>query len=204
MQCKSGKRSFETENDALAVEKSNRERFNTEVQYPYKCEDCTSFHLTSLPPGTGTMGRIDFSRAANGIVRQGQGGKIHVAPSIESKIHELYAKSPNALAVSREVSLPYCVVRRILGLKTIPREGNNPRVPKTIESIEERKAELRRQLASLDDQERQFREQNELKVVVEGAVTVIQKGHESLHLFAADVNALVEKLMDKLTEGAAA
>jgi hypothetical protein len=202
--CKSGKRSFETEHNALATEKSNREKFNNETQYAYQCEECGAYHLTSLAPGEGRTARVNYAEAGNLITGGGRGRKFVLASSIEAKIHELYAKNVNALAISREVSLPYCTVRRVLGIVPKAREGNSPRVPKNIDSIEQRKADLRRQLEMLDAEEKRFREQNELRVVVEGAVTVIKKGHESLHLFDSDVNDLFEKLMDKLTAGAAA
>lgn len=55
---KTGKRSFETEQQALEFEERNREQYGNPHQYAYACEDCPSWHLSSSPPGNNRIAQV--------------------------------------------------------------------------------------------------------------------------------------------------
>lgn len=69
----SGKRSFPSEQEALDFEKRNREEYGRPQQYVYKCEDCPDVHLTSQPPGTGTIAQVNYATA--GVPETSRGRK---------------------------------------------------------------------------------------------------------------------------------
>ena len=53
--CRSQKKSFATEQEAVSFEAKRRATYGGIRQQAYLCEDCGSYHLSSLPPGAGNV-----------------------------------------------------------------------------------------------------------------------------------------------------
>lgn len=202
--CKSNKKCFETENDALAFEKSNREKYNLATQHAYKCDECPAFHLSALPPGTEGMGRINYSNFGRVVGTRGT-KRQDISKEQEAEIVKMRTDGIPVRIISEKTGINMGRLGTFMrendlvstrGPRTVSAVGS--RRPTSIDSIAERKEQLRRQLEALDQQEQDFIRFNMLHVTQEGAVTVIKKGQETLHLFEADVNALMEQLIEKV------
>lgn len=62
--CRSQKKPFATEQEAVSFEAKRRATYGGTSQYAYLCEDCDSYHLSSLPPGAGNV--TNYKRIENG------------------------------------------------------------------------------------------------------------------------------------------
>jgi hypothetical protein len=199
--CKSSKKHFETENEAIDFEQSNREKYNSARQHTYKCDECSGFHLSALPPGTETMARINynnFSRVPRTRGRQPQ----TVSVDQEVEIRKLRDEGLSVVKISQKTGIYSCRIKSLLNEPINRRGPNKFTVPKTAATIAQKKESLLQQLEHINREEQRVREMNAIHVNQEGAVTVIKKGFETLHLMDGDLNSLIEALMDKLTEKA--
>jgi hypothetical protein len=71
----SGKRSFDTEDEAAHFEQRNSQQYHRPHQYPYACEECPAWHLTTTPPGTASMARTILP-----VVPESEGVSKHTGP----------------------------------------------------------------------------------------------------------------------------
>ena len=162
------KRSFESAQDADAFHENNRAEFGGVRQYSYPCEDCNSYHLTAIPPGTYNS-TTNYEQIANSRIVKPRG-------ETTEQVRKLLNEAKSTSEIAKLLSITEAAVqyhkRKIEGT-LVPR---NVEVI-TIESISEREKQLTAQLASLQQQKAELIEAKKVKVAkqLDGMIVISQQ-----------------------------
>lgn len=160
--CTNGKKCFQTEGEAVQFEITNRQKNNWQEQYPYLCDDCGFHHLTSTPTGDGTRSRVNYDEAAKYVVRTRRSAEEML--ELNTKVRDLTAQGYNTKAIAEQLDISEGQVYAL-------RNGKAGGLNKTVAgieqkqlSIQERIAELQRELELEERRKQLMIEMRQLKV----------------------------------------
>jgi hypothetical protein len=197
--CPSKKRVFASKTEAAEFETSNRKKHNLAQQYPYKCEDCPAYHLTSKPPDAFAMAksrRLLPQPVEDNSKRAGKGERLAQVASLVAQ--GITDKKTIAAKLGISVANAYIVLSKV-------RKQEQERLkaaPATIDDIDAQEKALQAQLQKLAAEKQRLIDLKALKVLPcrNGEGVFIQKENERMTLPLADVAELTEKLMDFLPQ----
>ncbi|MGA8871036.1 MAG: hypothetical protein WB460_07855 [Candidatus Acidiferrales bacterium] len=193
--CPSRKKYFETEEDAVAFESINREKYNLHRQYAYKCDSCDGHHLSALPPGTVTMSRINYTELGNSAVRDSRGGRgKRLSDETKQEIKRLHGEDVSATNIAKKlgVSVP-SVYNHVRESRPKP-----PSLP-SLDDIAQRKRDLEAELQKLKDKERRLLEAKQFKLTwFDTGFLRVEKEGNAMTLSIADWKELTERLLEEL------
>ena len=186
----SGKRSFETEDEAAQFEQRNRQEYNLRQQYPYACEDCPTWHLTATPPGTASMARTHLPAVPESKTESRHTGPKGIATA---EVVRLRSSGMTLEAIANRLGVSIPSVKYHLD-KTGGRERTSMSSVISLDEISRKKAELEGQLAALTQAQERLLENARMKVQFVGGNILIKKNGEQVTISISDANTLFETL----------
>lgn len=193
--CPSKKKSFATEGEAVQFEERNRAQYGSIKQYAYACEDCDSYHLSSLLPGANGHSTITTNYAAieNGKVPSGCKQRRWVTDDDVKQMRELRAQGLNQAQIAARLDFSQMTVSKHLS-------GVGDRQPASLDTIASKKKELEEQLRKLQEEEQRIIEAKRLKVAIlpDNHIS-IRKESQLIVLSPEDCADLCGKLEEILT-----
>jgi DNA-binding CsgD family transcriptional regulator len=208
-QCKTGKKCFQTNGEAVQFEIQNRQKFGDPPQYTYLCEDCGFHHLSHLPPGEPRRAKVDYDEAAKYAVRTRRTPDEQL--ELRDRIMELTDQGKTSQQIADELKVS---VTTVYNLRSARLTGA---LAKTVEGIEIRQktiqeqiAELQAQLQAEERKKKEIIEAKQLKVqwseIPSGRGTerilVITQNEERFPLVPEEAMKLAELLRERLDEAA--
>ena len=147
---KTGKKSFMSEADAAEFEGKNRAQYNNLRQFPYACEDCGSWHLTTSPPGNNSIAQVKYEPGIS--LKKGLDTQTLVK-------HKADGWSVQQIADEYKVSLEAVKyhIRKAEGKLTTKTNRSQPQLM-TWEQHRDRRVELEAELVKKRQQHRQAEE----------------------------------------------
>jgi transposase-like protein len=202
--CPTGKKCHATEEQAKDFAGFQLRKFGT-VQRPYKCDQCTSWHLTSNEVGDHTIAKADLADAAKNDAVNHRG-------ETTEKVRLMLEKGMSVKQIAAELGITaksvYYHVRKLNGAAPNPRKADSLKATASVttlsynlEALAQEEKELAEKLAAVQAQRQRLIEFRTLKVCVNGGGRSlhIQKEGEHMDLPAADIAELIEKLEEIVT-----
>jgi DNA-binding transcriptional MerR regulator len=195
---KTQKRKFATKQEAEQFEERNRAQRGTAKQYAYACEECDSYHLSSLLPGANGHSTITTNYAAieNGKAPTGHRQRRWTTEDDVKQMRELRARGLTPAEIAARLDFSQATVNKHL-TSTVKRQ------PVSLDIIALKKKELEEQLRKLHEEEQRMIEAKRLKVakLLDGSIQ-IRKEAAFIVLSPDDCTDLYGKLEEILTETA--
>ncbi len=146
MSCPSNKKAHATEAEAIQFEIRNRQIYpEQERQYPYACDQCTAYHLTSTPPGDKTLARVNYEEAALYNVT-----KTRRTPEeqieLQRRVIEMTQQGLPAKLIAERLDIDQATVYKLRAGKSLGGLRN------TVEGIEAKQLSLKEQMAAIQAQ----------------------------------------------------
>jgi hypothetical protein len=196
---KSGKRIFETEQEAQGFQAKNSAQYGTGQQYVYLCEDCNRFHLTSQKPGDhGTT--TNYEKIANAMPARRKWARHYQLTRAEAlQALDLNNKGTSAHDLAVRFGTSMSQVYKALNEAKL----NPPAI--TVESLESQEQELEAKLNRVREEKRRRLEANRIQIdrLPDGRIQ-IKKELQTLILPTKECINLVTALEEILTAQAAA
>ena len=198
--CPTNKKPFASREDATQWEEQNRLKYPNNVrQYAYACEECSAYHLSSMPHSSVPSSSHKLASVMSDRVKSPNRKRLtseQITDMVSmgrngtprAKLAEMFGVSSQT--VEYHLSKHTNGVSRGLGF------------PPDLDSIRTQMANLQRQMEELQAKERRLREYKEVKLLPcwEGKGLLIQHESNRLALKLEDAGTLAEKLIDFLGE----
>ncbi|SRR5258708_7035030 len=193
---KTGKLSFTNEQEAKSFEEQNRQKYNNPPQYPYPCEDCSAWHLSSTPNGNSRIAQVRMPQVPE-VPESRQ--KIETADVIRLKNTGMSAQQIADHFGVTPAAITYHLNKRESG------NGSGTRIkPRgaviSLADVSRKKAQLAEQqrlvleqLAQLAAQEERLLEKTKMKFeFLPDDLIVITKNDEQITITRDDLNLLYD------------
>jgi biotin operon repressor len=197
-----GKRTFQTKEDADTFQRANTEKYGSAAQFPYECKDCGLWHLTKLRPelqtNSGTMASGLGRLSANPVVtsattRRAKGMTRELVRALKAQ-----GKCRSEMAEELGIS-PFGVGYHLRKLQssegmTIPSRTSSKI---SAEDLDSEEAALQAQLEAVQRRKQALIEAKQLKVgLINNNSILIQKEGERMLLPFEERERLAEMLLD--------
>ena len=196
--CKTGKKCFETEQEAIDFELKSREIHGGIRQCSYLCENCSSYHLTCSTPDSRNA-TANYSKLENSAPQKRKWTRCRALSEEEkNQIFEKYRKggvtfSQLAFEFGTSAGNVY---------KAYHARNAKPQVV-TIDSLSTKRRQLEEELARLQSEIERRAESARLKVnPIDGGRIQIKKEHQVIVLSVDDCVSLTLELEDLLAKKA--
>lgn len=194
------KRKFATREEAEQFEEKNRAQYGNPKQYAYACNDCDSYHLSSLLPGVNGHSTTTTSYAAieNGKAPSVQKQRRWSTEEDVKQMRELRALGLTSAKIAVRLGFSEATVKKHL-------TSTGKREPVSLDTIALKKKELEEQMRKLQDEEQRIIEAKQLKVAkLPDGLIQIRKETAFIVLSSDDCKDLCGKLEEILTATAVA
>lgn len=192
--CRSQKKTFATEQEAVSFEAKRRATYGGVKQYPYLCEDCDSYHLSALPPDARNTvtnyGKIENGRPSTAFEKRRRVTDDDVRQMVALRKQGLDTKQ-----IAERLEFSEATVS-----KHLKRQTETPRFqPPTIESLSSEEKQLEAKLNRIREEKQRMIEVNAVRVakLVDDQIS-IRRGLQSVLLTVDDALDVTIKLNEVL------
>ena len=160
---KTDKRCFESEAAATDFETKNREQYGNPRQFPYACEDCPAWHLTTTPPGNNSIAQNKYDASSVGTRAPGAPGRKGIETQ---KVVQLKESGMTLRQIADELKITAAAVKYHLDKA----EGKIPTASQlvTYEQHRDKRIELEAELA------RKKKQHQEAEALAQAEITRIK------------------------------
>lgn len=191
--CKTQKKYFATEQDAVSFEAKNRATYGGVRQYAYVCEECDSYHLSALPPDARAV--TNYSKIENSRSTGDVGKWRRITEQDKQQIIGLRKRGLTFAEIAERVGTSTATVSKHLKQY----EDAAKFRPATIDSLSSEEKQLEEKLQRLRQEKLRLVELNAVKVAkpADGQVS-IRKGTQFMTVSSDDALEVIVKLNEVL------
>jgi transposase len=206
--CPSKKKAFGSKKEAERWEAENQQKYPQLVsQFPYPCDACTSWHLTSMQPTAFGMANSRQQIAPESMLRSANASRSGrpkgYRPRTEAEKLEafkLHAQGIKIVAVAERLGVSGPTVSNWLANPGLKAQYEKTKTPRSIEEFDSEEKKLERQLAEIRSKKQEAIEAKQFKFLPcwDGKGVLIKKEANQMALLLADAEDLALQLGDYL------
>lgn len=192
--CRSRKKSFASEQEAVSFESKRRATYGGVKQYAYLCEDCDSYHLSALPPDARNA-VANYAKIENGRPATAFEKRRRVTDDDARQMVALRKQGLDEKQIAERLEFSKATVSKHLKHQT-----EAPKLqPPTIESLSSEEKQLEAKLNLIREEKQRMIEVNAVKVakLVDDHIS-IRRGLQSVLLTVEDALDVTIKLNEVL------
>jgi hypothetical protein len=204
--CPSGKKAFASKGEAECWEVENRQKYpESAKQFAYACNECRSWHLTSMQPDAFGMAKSRQQIAPEAMLRNGNATpsrkpKQRYPESLKLEAFRLRDSGLSYKEIAARLDVAYFNLKPWFSNSELIAKYEKTKVPKTVEEFNSEEKRLEKQLDEIRAKKQATIEAKRLKLSPcwDGKGVLIKKEGNQFALLLADAEDLVLQLGDYL------